>query len=283
MLERAASPSSGVYGCTVQDYYVSSGRPTVLQIDSMTSMDKTSTSTTNSGAFTLTFPRTTGSTNGEDWEGGEFIKVCFFTSDIAFTQSTWERQYEVCYGYQVNNYVSTYRGSDLGTMDFEGVSSNVYGGIYGPNLQLQLYWFRGSTSISNTSALTIRVGNQISSDLGYDFFVCGSGDYYGASATALSRDLVYSGYENGACTYTVNSQSISLTYSRDIFTFDSFDAVLGQVVNICIIGSQTGCSELTLPINFPVMTVESALTIFEGHLGPLHKIVLLILILLTYL
>jgi len=29
----------------------------------------------------------------------------------------------VCYGYQVSSYVSTYKGSSLGSMSFEGVSS----------------------------------------------------------------------------------------------------------------------------------------------------------------
>ena len=40
--------------------------------------------------------------------------------------------------------------------------------------------------------MTIRVGDMISSDLGYDYYVCGSGDYYGLTTAALSKDLIYS-------------------------------------------------------------------------------------------
>ena len=67
IIQRSTSQASGVYTCTVGDYYVSSGRPTVLQTDTMTSNDKTTTSTSNSSTFSISFPRTTGSTNGEDW------------------------------------------------------------------------------------------------------------------------------------------------------------------------------------------------------------------------
>jgi len=41
----------------------------------------------------------------------------------------------------------------------------VYGGIYGPFLNMQLFWFRNSGSISNTSNMIIRIGSQISAEL----------------------------------------------------------------------------------------------------------------------
>ena len=188
--------------------------------------------------------------------------MCFFTSDSVFSQSTWSKQYEVCYGYQVNNYVSTYRGTYLGAMDFEGVSSQVYGGIYGPYLQMQLFWFRNSPIIGNSSNMIIRAGNQINADLGYDFYICGDGDYYGKSISTLSKDLIYSGYDNGACTFTINSNSVTMSYTRDIFTFDSFDASLSQSLHICLYGSLESCGDLNLPLNIPSMTVSSALTIW---------------------
>ena len=127
-------------------------------------------------------------------------------------------------------------------MFFEGVSSEVYGGIYGPFLQLQLFWYRNSANISNSSNMIVRVGNQISTDLGYDYYVCGTGDHYGTSTSSLFQDLIFSGYDNGACTFSTTSSSTFMSYSRDIFTFDSFDANIGQVVNICLIGSQEHCS-----------------------------------------
>ena len=86
--------------------------------------------------------------------------------------------------------------------------------------------------------MIIRVGNQINSNLGYDYYVCGSGDYYGTSTSALFQDLIFSGYDNGACTFSTTASSTFMSYSRDLFTFDTFDSNIGQVVNICLIGSQ---------------------------------------------
>ena len=64
IFNRATTSGSGVYSVTANDYYVSPGRPNTLMIDTMTSNDQTTTSTTDSSTFTLTFPRTTSSTNG---------------------------------------------------------------------------------------------------------------------------------------------------------------------------------------------------------------------------
>lgn len=146
-------------------------------------------------------------------------------------------------------------------MMFEGVNSLVYGGIYGPFYNFQLFWFRNSLTMSNTSNIIVRIGNQINEDLGYDYFVCGVGDYYGTDHTQLNRDLSYSGYNNGACTYTTTTQSVKLTYSRDIYTFDSFDAEVGKSISICLIGTQNHCGSFTLSINDPSMTVSSAISI----------------------
>ena len=131
----------------------------------------------------------------------------------------------------------------------------MYGGIYGPYLQLQLFWYRNSATISNSSNMIIRIGDQINSALGYDFYVCGTGDHYGTSSSALYQDLIYSGYNDGACTFSTTASSVFMTYSRDILTFDTFDASLGQVINICLIGAQSDCGSFDLPFNFPLMTV----------------------------
>lgn len=109
--------------------------------------------------------------------------------------------------------------------------------------------------------MIIRVGNQIDADTGYDFYVCGDGDYYGTDPSNLMSDLIYSGYDNGACTFTTTTQSIMMTYTRDIFTFDTFDSKVGQSFSICLIGTQSHCGSFTLPINYPSMSVLSALTI----------------------
>lgn len=64
IFQRGTTSNSGAYAISVRDYYISPGRPDTLMIDTMTSNDQTATSTTDSSTFTLTFPRTTGSTNG---------------------------------------------------------------------------------------------------------------------------------------------------------------------------------------------------------------------------
>lgn len=208
VLQRSATPSSGVYTCSIQDFYISSGQPNVLKSDTLTSLDKTMTSTSSSSAFQLTIPRTLGNMNGEDWEGGEFVDICFFTSASAFSQSSWTKQYSACFGYQIAAYVSTFRGTYLGTMLFEGVNSKVYGGIYGPFLQLKLFWYRQSAAMTNTSNLIIRIGDE--GTIGYDYFKCGVGDYYGSNHNAMLKDLDYSGYENGACTFTTTATAAYL-------------------------------------------------------------------------
>lgn len=82
-------------------------------------------------------------------------------------------------------------------MPFEGVNSNVYGGIYGPFLNMQLFWYRNSLTMTNATSIIIRIGEEISPELGYDYHKCGSGDYYGPSPSTMREDLVYSGYNNG--------------------------------------------------------------------------------------
>ena len=118
ILQRSANQSGGVYACTVADYYLSPGRPTTLMTDSITNMDLTVAQSSSSSAYSLTFPRTIANTSGEDWGGGEFVKMCFFTSDLTFSTSTWSRQYESCFGYHIASYLSTFRGSHLGSMMF---------------------------------------------------------------------------------------------------------------------------------------------------------------------
>ena len=51
ILKRSTTPSNGVYTCTIADYYISSGRPKTLMKDSITSLDKTVTSSSTSSYF----------------------------------------------------------------------------------------------------------------------------------------------------------------------------------------------------------------------------------------
>lgn len=64
----------------------------------------------------------------------------------------------------------------------------------------------------------------------------------------------------------MNAQSITMSYSRDVYTFDEFDVNITQSLNICVIGNDNNCATLDLSVNLPVMSVSSALTIFEGFI-----------------
>lgn len=46
--------------------------------------------------------RTKGDTQGEDWEGGEFVEICFLTSSGSFNQDQWTGLTSSCYGYDVS-------------------------------------------------------------------------------------------------------------------------------------------------------------------------------------
>jgi hypothetical protein len=69
ILQRSTSPAMGSYTTTIQDYYISPGRPTTLNADMVTNMDKVLTTYSNGSSFSISIPRTKGNTNGEDWEG----------------------------------------------------------------------------------------------------------------------------------------------------------------------------------------------------------------------
>lgn len=64
VLQRSSTPSNGVYTCSIQDFYISSGRPTVLMSDMITNMDKVLTTSSSNSAFSISMPRTLGNTSG---------------------------------------------------------------------------------------------------------------------------------------------------------------------------------------------------------------------------
>lgn len=118
VVQRTTTSNGGVYTCTISDYYISSGRPDTLMSDRITNMDRSNTTNSNSNYFEITIARTLGNTSGEDWTGGEMSEICFFTSDSTFSQNSWSKQYQACFGYQSYNFVSIFWGSYLGSMYF---------------------------------------------------------------------------------------------------------------------------------------------------------------------
>ncbi len=57
------------------------------------------------------------------------LKVCFFTGDGSFSQTNWQGKYTSCYGYEINNLVSTYRGAYLKDITLNSINTPIYGGI----------------------------------------------------------------------------------------------------------------------------------------------------------
>lgn len=151
-------------------------------------------------------------------------------------------------------------------MGFEGVSSKIYGGIYGPLLQLKLFWYRNNSVMSNSSNIIIQLGDQISAVVGNDYYQCGVGDYYGFGLSSLLSDLSYSGYDNGACVFNNSGTAVFLEYTRDVYTYDSFDYQITAGMSVCLIGTQTSCASITPPYLVPTMSVQSALQIYAAHL-----------------
>ncbi len=102
-------------------------------VDTINNMDKQASTTSDSNHFYLEMYRTRGNTNGEDWEGGDFVKICFFTSDSIFNKDNWSAQYQTCYGFVVSDYVSKWVGYEIySNAHFDGTQSKIYGGFSGP-------------------------------------------------------------------------------------------------------------------------------------------------------
>lgn len=56
-----------------------------------------------------------------------------------------------CYGYDISiDYVSTFRGKYIGTMVVDGAASEVYGGIEGPVLRMELFWYCPKPTLSSS-------------------------------------------------------------------------------------------------------------------------------------
>jgi hypothetical protein len=58
-----------------------------------------------------------------------------------------------------------------------------------------LFWYCPKSSLSSSN-IFIRTGGQISSSLGYDYYKCGTGDYFGLDINSLTLDTLWSGYKS---------------------------------------------------------------------------------------
>ena len=138
--------------------------------------------------------------------------MCFFTSNEVFDINNWNATYQSCYGYDIDDYISTFKGKELATFNFEGTSSVLYGGLTGPLLNLMTYLYRPSgNSLSNANVI-FKIGSEVSSTVGNDYFRCSDGDYFGSSYTSMTKDMDVSGYDDGTCSVVQSSTSTRVYY-----------------------------------------------------------------------
>ena len=64
IFKRSTTSNSGVYECSVSDYYVTEARPDNLMVDTINNMDRQVTSNSDSNHFYLEMYRTRGNTTG---------------------------------------------------------------------------------------------------------------------------------------------------------------------------------------------------------------------------
>lgn len=158
VVKRSTTPNGGYYETDVQDYFVSSGRQNKLLSDSINNMDKDVTTYSDNNYFYVEIFRTTGNTQGEDWEPNEFTQICFLTYSGEFNQDKWSGLSSSCYGYDItSDYHSTMRGKKLSTMKMDGTSAATYGGIDGPVLEVKLFWY-AELPVLSSSDVYIRIG-----------------------------------------------------------------------------------------------------------------------------
>lgn len=111
-----------------------------------------------------------------------------------------------------------------------------------------LFWYCPKSSLSNANVY-IRIGDKISKSLGYDYYKCGTGggDHFGLSASALTADTQWSGYNDGYCNIS-SKVGTKIIYNRYVYTGDEFDATIYNETEICaqVGGGGESCSKLKL-------------------------------------
>lgn len=86
VLQRQGNTVGGYYKTTISDYYMSSARRQAYD-DTINNMDRDVTSYNDGNYYESQLYRTKGNTQGEDWQGGDFVNICFYTSDTDFVQT----------------------------------------------------------------------------------------------------------------------------------------------------------------------------------------------------
>lgn len=199
-----------------------------------------------------------GSNSGEDWNaasnGYSLMQLCFYSNEKKiFSADTWTSGLKQCYFYEIDNYVSQFKGEALKNFYINGYKTGIYGWIDGPYVSNNLYFYQEVPLFSYTKqpALIIEIGTT-TANVGQDFNVYSptaseTGDYYGAAVTNMIKDNANAGgYENNGLTLknwnavpanqnsAIPFTSLRINFNRNVTTFDGFDRELKSTFVFCL-------------------------------------------------
>ena len=152
-----------------------------------------------------------GDNSGEDWNAPLYkysmSQVCFYTSDSTFNEQTWSTFLKQCYYFEVENYMSTFRGAFLKQFSSNGYQMSAFGYVDGPYLTDNIFLYQSAPLYTylQEPALIIEIGTTSGSH-GQDFQVWSpiaieNGDYHGPEVTSIVKDnSISGGYDNRALT-----------------------------------------------------------------------------------
>lgn len=98
---------------------------------------------------------------------------------------------------------------------------------------MRLFWYCAKPTLSSSN-IYLRISDKISEDLGYDYYKCGSGDYFGSDTSSLTQDTLWSGFDDGSCVITSSTRGNKVSYTRAIYTNDEFDSTIYNETQICV-------------------------------------------------
>lgn len=111
-----------------------------------------------------------------------------------------------------------------------------------------------------------------------------SGDYFGFGLDSLAKDINYHGFEDSNISITyINAGStnavagvsdiLAISFNRAVFTDDVYDVNITTVQRMCVTlftsgtlsssSTNTACTDINLPLLYPIMTVQSAVQVWQ--------------------
>lgn len=144
-----------------------------------------------------------GTNNGQDWNAPLYkysmTQICFYTSNTSFSVETWKNYFKQCYYYEVQNFISTYRGVFLKQFTNNGYTMSAFGQVGGPYLYDNLFLYTATPlyTYRQEPALVLEIGTT-DGNKGQDYHVWSptgtqTGDYHGTQVTSMVKDNSVSG------------------------------------------------------------------------------------------